>query len=49
MRYQLRYIRAPRTTLSPVAKHDDSPPRRGRTNHHGKGVLNLSSTWAFWV
>ena len=49
MRYQLRYIRAPRTTLSPVAKHDDSPPRRGHTNHHGKGVLNLPGTWAFWV
>ena len=25
MRYQLRYIRAPRTSSSPVAKHDISP------------------------
>jgi hypothetical protein len=32
MRYQLRYIRAPRTTSSPVAKDDDSPPQRSRTN-----------------
>src|SRR3978361_187335 len=32
MRYQLRYIRAPRTTSSPVAKHDDSPPKCSRTN-----------------
>src|SRR5215211_4229761 len=32
MRYQLRYIRAPRATPSPVAKHDDSPPKRSRTN-----------------
>ena len=32
MRYQLRYIRAPRATPSPVAKDDDSPPERGGTN-----------------
>jgi hypothetical protein len=32
MRYQLRYIRAPRTTSSPVAKHDDSPQKCSRTN-----------------
>ncbi|MDT5244029.1 MAG: hypothetical protein QOD36_1405, partial [Mycobacterium sp.] len=32
MRYQLRYIRAPRTTLPPVAKDDDSPRKRSRTN-----------------
>jgi hypothetical protein len=32
MRYQLRYIRAPRTRSSPGAKHDDSPPERDRTN-----------------
>lgn len=32
MRYQLRYIRAPRTTSSPVAKHDDSPPKCSCTN-----------------
>lgn len=28
MRYQLRYIREPRTRSSPVAKDDDSPPKR---------------------
>ena len=32
MRYQLRYIRAPRTTSSPVAKDDDSPRKCSRTN-----------------
>ena len=32
MRYQLRYIRAPRTRSSPGAKHDDSPRERARTN-----------------
>jgi hypothetical protein len=32
MRYQLRYIRAPRTRSSPGAKHDDSPRKRARTN-----------------
>jgi hypothetical protein len=32
MRYQLRYIRAPRTRSSSVAKHDDSPTQRSRTN-----------------
>src|ERR1700755_627339 len=32
MRYQLRYIRTPRTRSSPGAKHDDSPPERNRTN-----------------
>ena len=32
MRYQLRYIRTPRTRSSPGAKHDDSPPERDRTN-----------------
>ena len=49
VRYQLRYIRVLRASSSPYAKHDDSPPRRGHTNHHGKGVLNLPGTWAFWV
>jgi hypothetical protein len=32
MRYQLRYIRAPRTRSSPVAKDDDSPQQRSHTN-----------------
>ena len=32
MRYQLRYIRAPRTRSSSGAKHDDSPPEWARTN-----------------
>ena len=32
MRYQLRYIRAPRARSSPVAKDDDSPPKCSRTN-----------------
>ena len=32
MRYQLRYIRAPRTRSSPVAMDDDSPHKRSRTN-----------------
>ena len=32
MRYQLRYIRAPRARSSPVAKDDDSPLQRNRTN-----------------
>ena len=32
MRYQLRYIRAPLTTSSPVAKDDDSPQKCSRTN-----------------
>src|SRR5690242_20237663 len=32
MRYQLRYIRTPRARSSPGAKHDDSPPKRDRTN-----------------
>src|SRR3979409_2035037 len=32
MRYQLRYIRAPRTTSPLVAKDDDSPLKRSRTN-----------------
>jgi hypothetical protein len=32
MRYQLRYIRAPRTRSSPVAKDDDSPLERSHTN-----------------
>ena len=31
MRYQLRYIREPRTRSSPVAKHDDSPREPTRT------------------
>ena len=33
VRYQLRYIRVLRARSSPVAKDDDSPPERGRTNH----------------
>lgn len=32
MRYQLRYIRAPRTRSSPGAKHDDSRRERAHTN-----------------
>ena len=32
MRYQLRYIRTPRPRSSAVAKHDDSPRQRSRTN-----------------
>ena len=32
VRYQLRYIRAPRARSSPVAKDDDSPLQRSRTN-----------------
>jgi hypothetical protein len=32
VRYQLRHIRALRARTSPVAKHDDSPPERDRTN-----------------
>ncbi len=32
MRYQLRYIRAPRARSSPVAKQNDSPPTWARTN-----------------
>ena len=32
VRYQLRYIRAPRARSSPVAKDDDSPPERAQTN-----------------
>lgn len=32
MRYQLRYIRAPRSRSSPVAKHDISPLERACTN-----------------
>ncbi|MDT5237319.1 MAG: hypothetical protein QOF47_3306, partial [Mycobacterium sp.] len=40
MRYQLRYIRAPRTTSSPVAKDDDSPLKRSCTNlNSGTRVL----------
>jgi hypothetical protein len=39
MRYQLRYIRAPLTTSSPVAKDDDSPPKRSCTNlNHARAV-----------
>jgi hypothetical protein len=37
MRYQLRYIRAPRTTSSPIAKDDDSPLKRSRTNLNSRG------------
>ena len=33
VRYQLRYIRVLRARSSPVAKDDDSPLERGRTNH----------------
>ena len=32
MRYQLRYIRAPRARSSPRANRNDSPPQYGRTN-----------------
>ena len=32
MRYQLRYIRAPRARLSPRANRNDSPPHYGHTN-----------------
>ena len=39
MRYQLRYIRAPRTTESSAAKHDDSPLERGGTNFPGSDGL----------
>jgi hypothetical protein len=45
MRYQLRYIRAPRTTSSPIAKDDDSPLKRSRTNLNScgqAGVLDRS-------
>ncbi len=34
MRYQLRYIRAPRARSSPVAKQNISPPMRADTNPH---------------
>lgn len=42
MRYQLRYIRAPRTTSSPGAKHDDSPRERAHTNFLVRAVSRLS-------
>ena len=32
MRYQLRYIRKLRARSSPVARFDNSPPTRTRTN-----------------
>ena len=42
MRYQLRYIRAPRTRSSPGAKHDDSPRERAHTNFLVQAVSRLS-------
>lgn len=42
MRYQLRYIRAPRTRSSPGAKHDDSPRERAHTNFLVRAVSRLS-------
>src|SRR6188472_76873 len=41
MRYQLRYIRAPRARSSPVAKDDDSPLQRSRTNPFRNRVSSL--------
>jgi hypothetical protein len=43
MRYQLRYIRAPRTTSSLVAKDDDSPLKRSRTNLNDDGQTPVPS------
>ena len=46
MRYQLRYIRAPRARSSPGAKHDDSPRERAHTNFLVRAVSRLSRrTW----
>lgn len=42
MRYQLRYIRAPRTRSSPGAKHDDSPRERAHTNFLVRAVSRLA-------
>lgn len=42
MRYQLRYIRAPRTRSSPGAKHDDSPRERAHTNFSVQAVSRLA-------
>ncbi len=42
MRYQLRYIRAPRTRSSPGAKHDDSRRERAHTNFLVRAVSRLS-------
>lgn len=42
MRYQLRYIRAPRTTSSPGAKHDDSRRERAHTNFSVRTASRLS-------
>ena len=42
MRYQLRYIRAPRTRSSSGAKHDDSPRERAHTNFLVRTVSRLS-------
>src|SRR5690349_2289926 len=38
MRYQLRYIRTPRTRSSLAAKHDNSRRKRGHTNPLGSRV-----------
>ena len=46
MRYQLRYIRAPRARSSPGAKHDDSRRERAHTNFLVRAVSRLSRrTW----
>lgn len=42
MRYQLRYIRAPRTRSSPGAKHDDSRRERAHTNFLVRAVSRLA-------
>jgi hypothetical protein len=59
MRYQLRYIRAPRTTSSPVAKDDDSPPKCSRTNlsdprswraQNGRyASWEIEKPWPVWI
>ena len=59
MRYQLRYIRAPRTSSSPVAKDDDSPPKCSRTNPNDSRSLrgqnsryaprDISNPWPVFV
>ena len=42
MRYQLRYIRAPRTRSSSGAKHDDSRRERAHTNFLVRAASRLS-------
>jgi hypothetical protein len=46
MRYQLRYVRAPRTRSSPGAKHDDSARDRTHTNPLVPCVLRLARVQA---